>query len=112
MTIKTTLLTLALTAATVAPAMAQTQFVTGLGYGTDRNQAMAHSIVAWTIGATQTFGVPADWNTALRGPLSCSQIQPSSGQYTTFDSTPGANIFTHGDIATATWSCSVEATIR
>ncbi|MEM1386581.1 MAG: hypothetical protein AAF748_06270 [Pseudomonadota bacterium] len=110
MTIKTLLAAAAL-AATAAPALAQTTFVTGIGFGTDRNQAMSHMIIAWTTGALQTYGA-ADWNLATRGPVNCTELQPASGGVTTMDSTPGADIFTHGNPASATWSCSVEAAMR
>lgn len=109
MTLKKTLFAAALATLSVSPAMAQNQLLTGIGFGADRNQAMSHMIIAWTQGAVQTFGF-GDWNTAIRGPVNCVPLQPQASSASTMN-TPGADIFTFGDITTASWSCTVQATV-
>jgi len=94
-----------LTAAIVAlsastGAFAQIELTTGIGFGETRALAQAQAVRAWVNQAMIDHG-SADWSTAFKGPVECTQQTPTTdGGITT------RGIGVEGDV-NAAWVCSV-----
>lgn len=97
--IKTALVALSLSTAALSGAQAQqVELVTGIGFGHSHADAMQNAVRAWINQSIRDYG-SGDWNSAFKGPMSCSK-QSGSGGITSF------GIGVEGD-ASGKWSCSV-----